>query len=93
MPKYKRRSADQWKNLIDDQRNSGLSATRYCEQHNLGYASFCQWRKRLCSKATAPTEQLPAFLEVGAPLGVPENPHWIVELQLGPDTVLRIGKL
>jgi len=93
MPKYKHRSADQWKNLIDDQRNSGLSAPRYCQKHDLGYASFCQWRKKLCATATSPTEQLPAFVEVEAQVGLSANPHWVVELQLGSDTVLRIGKL
>lgn len=44
----KHRTREQWQALVDQQRDSGfLSATRFCEQQNIGYASFCNWRKRL----------------------------------------------
>jgi len=43
----KYRSADQWQSLILQWQDSRLSAKAFCQQHGLGYASFCQWRKRL----------------------------------------------
>ncbi|WP_225316930.1 MULTISPECIES: IS66 family insertion sequence element accessory protein TnpA [Marinobacter] len=41
------RTEEQWRALVDQQRNSGLSAPKFCKQENIGYASFCNWRKRL----------------------------------------------
>ncbi|WP_434800086.1 IS66 family insertion sequence element accessory protein TnpA, partial [Pseudomonas aeruginosa] len=46
----KHRTAEQWQVLIGQQRDSGLSATQFCKEHKLGYASFCSWRKRLLSQ-------------------------------------------
>ncbi|WP_446719059.1 IS66 family insertion sequence element accessory protein TnpA, partial [Halomonas sp. FME65] len=43
----KHRTPDQWQALVNQQRDSGLSARQFCEQENIGYASFCNWRKRL----------------------------------------------
>ena len=42
-----RRSQSQWQTLIEAQQASGQSATDYCETHDIGYVSFCKWRKRL----------------------------------------------
>lgn len=87
-----RRSAEQWQVLIDEQSESGLSAPQFCNQRNIGYASFCQWRKRL-SNPTDPTQQEPTFLAVNARAPDSDNPRWLVELELCSDIVLRIGKL
>ena len=43
----KRRTPEQWQGLVDQQRDSGLSAMQFCKQKGIGYASFCNWRKRL----------------------------------------------
>jgi len=42
-----RLSPEQWQELIHNQQQSGLSARAFCEQRYIGYASFCNWRKRL----------------------------------------------
>jgi len=42
-----RRSAEQWQALVKQWQQSGQSAKDFCREHDLGYASFCQWRKRL----------------------------------------------
>ena len=47
MKQYTRRTLEQWQTLVSQWRNSGQSAARFCETHGIGYASFCQWRKRL----------------------------------------------
>ena len=43
----KHRSPQQWHALIQQWQQSELSAMAFCKQNDLGYASFCQWRKRL----------------------------------------------
>ena len=88
MRSYTRRTADQWQSLINEQSESKLSAPEFCKQHNVGYASFCQWRKRL-SEANQP---LASFVALESPLSSPVQSHWAIELQLGPDVVLRIAK-
>jgi len=43
----KHRTPEQWQVLVEQQRDSGLSAMQFCKQETIGYASFCNWRKRL----------------------------------------------
>ncbi len=47
------RTAEQWYALIEQQRESGLPAKAFCQQHDLGYISFCNWRKRLTDQDPA----------------------------------------
>ncbi len=47
------RSVTEWQSIIDQQSTSGLSASKFCKQHQIRYASFCKWRKRLCTKPIA----------------------------------------
>jgi putative transposase len=42
-----RRSAEQWQMLVEQWQSSDQSAKQFCDEQNLAYASFCQWRKRL----------------------------------------------
>jgi putative transposase len=48
----KHRTPEQWQTLVDQQRDCGLSASKFCKQENIGYASFCNWRKRLSDPST-----------------------------------------
>ena len=92
MRTYTRRSADQWQALVNEQRESSLSAPEFCKQQNLGYASFCQWRKRLQETTSEPDQQTPSFVVVDSPHITPVAPQWIVELEVSADIVLRIAK-
>ena len=97
MRTYIRRTAEQWQSLIDEQRASALSAPKFCEQHNVGYASFCSWRNRLALSSITevtddPTQTEPNFVAVDPIPIQAANPQWVVELQLGSDVVLRIDK-
>jgi hypothetical protein len=87
MGAYIRRTAEQWQSLIGDQHESGLSAPEFCKQNNIGYASFCQWRKRLVEPTPSPA----TFVALEPPMQPHQSP-WAVELQIGPDIVLRITK-
>ena len=87
-----RRSGEQWQKLIDEQRRSTLSAPQFCQQNGIGYASFCQWRKRLNPPSTREPTQATFVAVEPIPLQS-DNPHWVAELQLGSGIVLRVGKL
>lgn len=60
----KHRSPEQWQSLIEQWQQSGLSAMAFCQQNQLGYASFCQWRKRLCG--TPPKSEASPFIDLGS---------------------------
>lgn len=42
-----RRDASQWRALVEQQRESGLSVRAFCQQHELNAVSFYAWRRRL----------------------------------------------
>ena len=93
MSKYTRRSAQQWQGLVEQHQYSQLSVSEFCRQQDIGYASFCQWRKRLRDSPPVASASLPAFLAVEPPAQQPPSgSQWLVELQICPDMVLRIGK-
>ena len=89
MPKHTRRSANQGQALIEQQHPVG---PEFCQRHDVGYASFCQWHKRLSDSAPVAHESLPTFLAVEPPAQPLSSPQWLVELQISTDMVLRIGK-
>jgi len=92
MRKY--RTSEQWQALIDQQLDSGLSAVQFCNQHDIGYASFCNWRKRL-SAAVAPKEsEETGFLDLSSLLtgAVESGPAWNIVLSLGNGVELRLSQ-
>ena len=100
-----RRSAAQWRHLVSQQAASGLSASTFCDRHDLSYASFIQWRRRLrqCelpaeAEPTAAAEEPLAvqsmpFIELTAPSELCSSAdRWLIELDLGGGIQLRIAQ-
>ena len=63
------RCAQQWALTVADWQRSGISATAYAEQHNLGVASLWKWSTRLrkappAPEAVRPIDSTPRFLPV-----------------------------
>lgn len=86
-----RRSADQWREIVKQFKKSGLSAVRFCQEQDLGYASFCQWRRRLAEDN--PVTELkgePAFVDVSA-LTAGGVGAWQIVLSLGGGVELRVS--
>lgn len=89
-----RRSAEQWQALIEEWQDSGISAAQFCTERAIGYASFCQWRKRL----SAPDKNIeqerkahPGFIDLstlssGSPSG------WEIVLSLGNGVELKLSQ-
>jgi hypothetical protein len=103
-----RRSATQWQRLVSQQATSGLTALAFCERHDLSYASFIQWRRRLrhceLSAEAEPTAaaqeslavQSMPFIELTAPSApgalCTDAERWLIELDLGGGIQLRIAQ-
>lgn len=100
-----RRSATQWKRLVSQQAASGLAAPAFCDRHDLSYASFIQWRRRLrqcelpaeAEPTGAPEESLTVqsmpFIELTAPSELASGTdRWLIELDLGGGVQLRIAQ-
>lgn len=94
----KHRSAEQWQYLIDQQRDSGLSVNIFCEKHDIGYASFCKWRKRLSDQLfndnNQPRAEKADFLDLSALMrqATPSASGWNIVLSLGNGVELRLSQ-
>ena len=92
----KHRTPEQWQALINQQRDSGLSASKFCKQENIGYASFCNWRKRLSDPSTdessGPGEA--GFLDLSSLMSnsPSSGPGWNIVLSLGNGVELRLSQ-
>ena len=92
----KRRTPEQWQGLVDQQRDSGLSAMQFCKQQGIGYASFCNWRKRLSegpvSASTGSGEA--GFLDLSSLMGASSSSGsgWNIVLSLGNGVELRLSQ-
>ncbi len=89
------RSESQWRELIERQATTGLTAQQFCERESLSYKSFLRWRSRLRRPApsaagefvelTAPPEPTAA-----APVAERGAGACVMELCVGPSVTVRI---
>jgi len=91
-----RRSTEQWQALVDQWQQSGQSAKQFCKEQALGYASFCQWKKRLTpsdekTKAAEASSSAPSFIDL-ASLGASQSGGWHIVLSLGGGVELTLSQ-
>ena len=88
----KHRTPEQWQTLVDQQCASGLSASQFCKQENIGYASFCNWRKRLADDSAGSGEA--SFLDLSSLMDTSQSsgPVWNIVLSLGNGVELRLSQ-
>lgn len=95
-----RRTPDQWQALVDQWYTSELSATQFCQEQDIGYASFCSWRKRFSDerglpKGTAAQSQesatAPPFIDLST-LAPGQGANWNIVLCLGNGVELRLSQ-
>jgi len=60
-----RRSPSQWQTLIEQQIESGLTATEFCNQQELSFNYFCK-RKRAIKKPIEPGQPINRFIKLQA---------------------------
>ena len=92
----KHRTPEQWQALVDQHRDSGLSASQFCKQENIGYSSFCNWRKRLSDQPTDNSTDSgeASFLDLSSLMGSSHSsvPGWHIVLSLGNGVELRLSQ-
>ncbi len=82
----RRRTADQWQALIEQQAQSPLSMAEFCKRKGLSLSSFHRWRGKLSHKP-----QPASFLEVEAPVCTEESmATWNLEVDLPGGGHLRL---
>jgi len=87
------RSKAQWKALLEEFSNSGLTKSAFCKKHRIATSSLYRWQQ-LIAEHVGVTD----FIDVTQPLSsapVPppapaEDNDWQVELELGAGIVLRL---
>ena len=59
--------AEEWRQVIDGQRASGLTVGAYCRDRGIKDSAFYAWKRRLRSPAKLNRSSSPAFVEVRPP--------------------------
>lgn len=85
--------AQQWRELISQQPDSGMTIAAFCELHRISTGSFYQWRRKLGNNLPAPKDQfvrvevlgdqtnepsVRVHLPGGAMLEIPSRQHELV---------------
>jgi transposase-like protein len=58
---------DEWRQIINGQRPSGLTVAAYCRDRGIKDSAFYAWKRRLRSSAKPNRPSAPAFVEVKPP--------------------------
>ena len=67
MNKSQRPGPEEWRQLIDEQRSSGLTVAAYCLERGITQGSFYTWKRRLRAPAKPNRLSKPSFVEVKPP--------------------------
>lgn len=91
-----RRTAEQWQALVTQWQQSDQSAKDFCTEQHLGYASFCQWRKRLSQNnesmvTSGPATPEASFIDLTA-MAQPPSKGWHIVLSLGSGVELSLSQ-
>ena len=84
----KRRSREEWQQLLQAQASSEMTQAAFCAANELSVASFQNWKRRLASEETAPSEP---WVHLGT-LDRPTDAGWDIELDLGNGVCLRLRR-
>ena len=88
------RSPHQWQQLLDQWASSGVSAAKFCTQHQLAYSTFQAWRNRLKDQSRATVENSstePNFIDLSQ-LSTDQSERWRITLRLGNGVELELSQ-
>ena len=88
-----RRTAEQWRSLIAEQAECGLSQAAFCKRKRLSLSTFTLWKRRLAESgepsATQSGEQ-DSWIDLGQLSS--SRAGWDIELDLGDGVCLRLRR-
>ena len=89
----KRRTREQWQELVDKQAAGELTVSEFCAQHALTVSNFYLWRKKL-SDDSQPFAQQDNWLAFDMPASGNQSAGstWEIELVLPGGVVLRMNR-
>jgi hypothetical protein len=88
------RTRRQWKALLNEFNDSGLTRSAFCKKHRIATSSLYRWQQLFTEQSGGATD----FIDVTHPLSSTPLPppaqardnDWQVELELGAGIVLRL---
>jgi len=86
-----RRSADDWREILEQQRASGLSQVAFCRREEIALSTFARWKQRLAAQPEIGSESVanePGWIEL--PSIAQSGSGWLIELDLGGGVCLRL---
>lgn len=84
-----RRSREDWRRLVSEQTESGLTQAAFCKANGLSVASLQYWKRKLAdSSETMPSAP---WVDLGT-LAAAASPDWEIELQLGEGICIRLRR-
>ena len=95
-----RRTAAQWRKLVEQFERSGQTRGRFCAAHGLALSTFDLWRRKLpaTSAPVAEARPEPLFVELTPPAPTQAcaastgTGAWEVEVEFGAGVVLRLRR-
>ena len=88
-----RRTAEQWRSLIAEQAESGLSQQAFCKRKRLSLSTFTLWKRRLSEPeelAATQSEDQTTWIDLGQLAS--SRSAWDIELNLGDGVCLRLRR-
>ncbi len=86
-PRRKRRTREEWQQLIEAQQVSGLSPAEYCTQQSISQKRFAHWKRRLQKVHNDQSDT--HWLELPS-VPATSSAGWDIELDLGQGLRLRL---
>ena len=84
-----RQTREQWAALIEQQQQSGLSIEAFCQERDIGFASFGKWKRRLGSAVTKESDFKAVHVK-SSPVAVVEPERATITLSIGNNMTLTI---
>ncbi len=88
----KRRTREQWQQLIQDWQASGMSIASFCSRQDLTESNFYYWRKILQPESEPTQTEAPTWIAISDESDNDIQQTWQMELSLPGGAVLRIGR-
>ena len=88
--RYRRRTANEWQELVSQFERSGQSRKAFCSSQGLSLSTFDLWKRKLRGTPARREEDGESMFVEVAQVEPTRSLSWDVELELGGGVVLRV---